>query len=56
MTEVVEIQAEGNSPLARILSLVLITQLAAIYVGLAYGVDPGPVASIMRLKAELAER
>ena len=53
---IVELQAEGTSPLARILSLILVTQLAAIYVGLAYGEDPGPVASIMKLKAELAER
>jgi hypothetical protein len=32
-----------------------VTQLAAIYVGLAHGVDPGPVETIQRLKAELAE-
>ena len=56
VADIVQIHAEGTGPLARILSLILVTQLAAIYVGLAYGVDPGPVASIMRLKAELAER
>lgn len=56
VSEIVELQAEGKSLLARILSLVLVTQLAAIYVGLAYGVDPGPVESIQKLKAELAER
>ncbi|HEV3471986.1 MAG TPA: bifunctional phosphoglucose/phosphomannose isomerase [Actinomycetota bacterium] len=53
--DVVEIRSEGTSPLARILSLVLITQLAAIYVGLAYGVDPGPVEVIQKLKAELRD-
>jgi glucose/mannose-6-phosphate isomerase len=54
--EVIEIPAEGTSPLARLLSLVLVTQLAAIYVGLANGVDPGPVEVIARLKEELAEK
>jgi hypothetical protein len=38
------------------LSLILLTQLAAIYVGLANDVDPGPVAVIQKLKSELAER
>jgi glucose/mannose-6-phosphate isomerase len=56
VAEIVELHAEGTSPLARILSLVLVTQLAAIYVGLAYGVDPGPVEVIQKLKAELAQR
>lgn len=54
--EVVEIPAEGESPLARILSLIFVTQLAAIYVGLAYEVDPGPVDVIQNLKAELSKR
>jgi glucose/mannose-6-phosphate isomerase len=54
VADVVEVRAEGRSPLARVLSLVLVTQLAAIYVGLAYGVDPGPVRVIEDLKAQLA--
>ena len=54
--EVVEVPAEGRSPLAQLLSLVLVTQLASIYVGLAYGVDPGPVEVIQKLKAELSYR
>ncbi len=54
--EVIEITAEGTSALARILSLILVTQLAAIYVGLANGLDPGPVESIESLKAKLAQR
>ncbi|MDQ3962810.1 MAG: bifunctional phosphoglucose/phosphomannose isomerase [Actinomycetota bacterium] len=53
--EVIELRSEGTSELARILSLILITQLAAIYVGLAYGVDPGPVEVIQKLKAELRD-
>ncbi|HET7483391.1 MAG TPA: bifunctional phosphoglucose/phosphomannose isomerase, partial [Actinomycetota bacterium] len=56
LAEVVEIPAEGTSSLAQLLSLVLITQLAAIYVGLAYEIDPGPVDVIQELKSQLAKR
>ncbi|HEY7874417.1 MAG TPA: bifunctional phosphoglucose/phosphomannose isomerase [Actinomycetota bacterium] len=55
LAEVVEVTAEGRSPLARVLSLIMLTQLGAIYLGLAYGVDPGPVDAIDKLKAELAK-
>ena len=55
VAEVIEVRSEGTSPLARILSLVMLTQLAAIYVGLANGVDPGPVEVIEKLKQELAD-
>ncbi len=51
-----EVSSVGSSQLARVLSLIFLTQLAAIYVGLSYGVDPGPVDVIQQLKAELAER
>lgn len=54
--DVVELRATGGSTLARLLSLILVTQLAAIYVGLARGIDPGPVEVIERLKSELAQR
>ena len=56
LAESVDVWAQGQSPLARVLSLVLVTQLAAIYVGLLYGVDPGPVEVIQSLKQELAQR
>jgi glucose/mannose-6-phosphate isomerase len=56
LAEVVEITTEGDSPMARLLSMVLVTQLASIYVGLAYGVDPAPVEVIQKLKAELASK
>ena len=55
-SDVIEVRAEGSTALARLLSLVLVTQLAAIYVGLANGVDPGPVAVIQGLKSQLSER
>ncbi|MGH2806036.1 MAG: bifunctional phosphoglucose/phosphomannose isomerase [Actinomycetota bacterium] len=54
--EVIEVPSEGTSTLARLLSLVFVTQLASIYVGLGYEVDPGPVEVIMKLKGELARR
>jgi glucose/mannose-6-phosphate isomerase len=55
LADVIELTAEGTSALARVLSLVMRTQLAAIYVGLAYDVDPGPVAVIQKLKKELTD-
>ncbi|MEA2497682.1 MAG: glucose/mannose-6-phosphate isomerase [Actinomycetota bacterium] len=54
--EVIELHAEGSTPLARLMSLIFITQMAAIYVGLAHGVDPGPVEVITKLKNELKDR
>ena len=56
VAEVIEIGAEGTGVIARLLSLILVTQLAAIYVGLGYEVDPGPVAVIQKLKSELSNR
>jgi glucose/mannose-6-phosphate isomerase len=50
-----EIESEGQSPLARLLSLLLVTQLAAIYLALVRGIDPGPVEVIEKLKKKLAE-
>lgn len=47
---------EGTTSLAHALAMILVTQMAAIYVGLAYGVDPGPVAVIEQLKKELADQ
>jgi glucose/mannose-6-phosphate isomerase len=51
----VEVMAEGQSPLAHLLSLLFVTQLAAIYLAIARGVDPGPVEVLQRLKQKLAE-
>ncbi len=54
--EVIEVPSVGRSPMARLLSLIYVTQLASIYVALDRGVDPGPVEVIEALKAELAKR
>lgn len=53
VSDVVEVESQGRSPLARLLSLALVTQLAAVYLGLGYGVDPGPVETIEKLKSAL---
>ena len=56
VAEIIEVPATGPSAISRLLSLILVTQLAAIYVGLSYEVDPGPVDVIMNLKKQLSER
>ncbi|MGH2699536.1 MAG: bifunctional phosphoglucose/phosphomannose isomerase [Actinomycetota bacterium] len=56
VSEVIELQSQGISTLARLLSLILTTQLAAIYAGLINNVDPGPVPVIERFKQQLAEQ
>jgi glucose/mannose-6-phosphate isomerase len=56
LADVVEVHSEGISRIARALSLLFITQLAAIYTAITYDVDPGPVEVIESLKARLAER
>lgn len=56
LAEVTEVRSEGIGALARVFSLILVTQLAAIYVALAYGIDPGPVEVIERLKKQLADQ
>ena len=52
--DVLEVTAQGESPLARMSSLLYVTQLAAIYTGIVHGVDPGPVEVIEELKRRLA--
>jgi glucose/mannose-6-phosphate isomerase len=54
--EVIELHSQGISRLARLLSLVLTNQLAAIYAGLINDIDPGPVPVIERFKQQLAEQ
>lgn len=50
-----EIRARGGSPLARILSLILIGDVASTLHALTRGVDPTPIAAIDGLKRELTE-
>lgn len=50
----IEVRSRGHSPLARLLTLVYVGDMASVYVGLRRGVDPTPVAVIDELKAALA--
>ena len=49
-----DLWAEGESSLARLLSLVYPGDLASYYLALLYGVDPSPIQVIDRLMQELA--
>jgi glucose/mannose-6-phosphate isomerase len=49
-----KIESRGQSPLARLLSLVLLGDLVSIYLAVLRGIDPTPVRMIDQLKAELA--
>ena len=50
----IEVHSQGRSPLARLLTLVYVGDMASAYVGLRRGVDPTPVVVIDELKAALA--
>ena len=50
---VVRVEARGDSRLERVLSLVLLGDLASVYLAVLDGVDPTPVESIERFKAAL---
>lgn len=49
-----DLWAEGESGLARLMSLVYPGDLVSYYLAILYGVDPTPIQVIDRLKAELA--
>lgn len=50
-----EVAARGDSPLARLASLLLLVDLASVYTALELGQDPSPIPSIDRLKQALAD-
>lgn len=50
-----EVWAEGESKLARLVSLIYPGDYFSLYLALLYGVDPTPVRMIDRLKGELAK-
>jgi glucose/mannose-6-phosphate isomerase len=50
---VVRAEARGDSRLERVLSLVLLGDLASVYLAVLDGVDPTPVEPIERFKAAL---
>ena len=50
------VEAEGESPLERMFSLILLGDLVSLYCAVLRGVDPVEIAMIDRLKSELEER
>jgi glucose/mannose-6-phosphate isomerase len=49
------VESRGDSPLARLMSLVLLGDLVSIYLAVLRGVDPKPVTVIDKLKEALAK-
>jgi glucose/mannose-6-phosphate isomerase len=47
------IQATGNHPISRLASLIIPTDWASVYAGLALGLDPSEISTINELKAGL---
>jgi glucose/mannose-6-phosphate isomerase len=52
--EVTELAVSGDLPLERFASLVQLIDYAAVYLAIANGVDPTPIAAIQELKARIA--
>jgi glucose/mannose-6-phosphate isomerase len=50
------VRAHGESPVALVMSLVLLGDLISVYLGVLLGKDPTPVAEIETLKARLSGR
>jgi glucose/mannose-6-phosphate isomerase len=50
------VETQGQNPVERVFSLVLLGDLVSLYVAVLRGMDPTPVTVIERLKAQLAER
>ncbi|MGI8328799.1 SIS domain-containing protein [Actinomadura scrupuli] len=50
---VTELMAEGVHPLERIATLIALADYATVYLAIALGVDPTPVAAIQTLKARI---
>ena len=52
--EVTELAASGDLPLDRLASLVALIDYASVYLAIANGIDPAPIAAIQELKARIA--
>ena len=53
--EVSELTAVGDLPLERLASLVQLIDYASVYLAIANGIDPAPIAAIQELKARIAQ-
>jgi glucose/mannose-6-phosphate isomerase len=52
--EVTELAASGDLPLERLASIVSLIDYASVYLAIANGIDPAPIAAIQELKARIA--
>ena len=52
-SSVSELAADGDTPLQRLASLIQLIDYATVYLGIAIGVDPGPIAVISELKERI---
>src|SRR6516165_9140374 len=52
--EVTELAAAGDQPLERLASLVQLIDYASVYLAIANGIDPAPIAAIQELKARIS--
>jgi glucose/mannose-6-phosphate isomerase len=52
--EVTELAASGDLPLERLASLITLIDYASVYLAIANGIDPAPIAAIQELKARIA--
>jgi glucose/mannose-6-phosphate isomerase len=50
------LETRGQTTIERVMSLVLLGDLVSLYLAVLRGIDPGPVAVIEQLKAELGSR
>jgi glucose/mannose-6-phosphate isomerase len=55
-TASLHLETRGQTTIERVFSLVLLGDLVSVYLAVLRGVDPGPVAVIEKLKADLAQR
>jgi glucose/mannose-6-phosphate isomerase len=55
-TASLHLETRGQTTIERVFSLVLLGDLVSLYLAVLRGVDPGPVAVLEQLKAELASR
>lgn len=53
--EVSELTTAGDLPLERLASLVQLVDYASVYLAIAEGIDPSPIAAIQELKARIAQ-
>ena len=53
--ELFEVQAQGKSPLAKMLSTICIGDFTSVYLAILHGVDPTPVKTINYLKDTLKQ-